>query len=404
MRTRIGWPAPANQSATTPAARAEKPDRYAQLDSLRGLAALTVVAEHCIRIDPGVFRTISPTLDWAVNATPLRIFWAGGNAVLLFFVLSGFVLALQVTRGLPYLSFAVHRVFRLQVPYIVSISGAMFLAWWAVGRGPRLSPWFNAVWAHGPTWQDALTQWSLVGHFDPMAFNPPVWSLVQEMRISLLFPLLVLFCMKVGRRSVIAIPFLFALGSGLEHLLLRWPLAADLSATLLYVPLFVVGILVANDRQRLVFLTRRLRPALTVVVAVLAVILYTYPFWFQPRARLPHLWVIDTTLVAAGATGFIVLVLSTPRLARWLVIPPFRWLGRISYSLYLTHVLVLLAIVHAFGGHVALPLLLGAGLVASLLVGDLFHRVVERPALLLGRRLSRSLIRRRPSGDAQRAA
>ena len=69
--------------------------RYPQLDSLRGLAALTVVFEHCLRIDPWLLQGISPWLEWAAQSTPLHILWAGGNAVLLFFVLSGLVLTLR---------------------------------------------------------------------------------------------------------------------------------------------------------------------------------------------------------------------------------------------------------------------------------------------------------------------
>jgi peptidoglycan/LPS O-acetylase OafA/YrhL len=367
-------------------------NRYPQLDSLRGLAALTVVAEHCMRIDPGGFRRVSPGLDWAFTSTPLHLFWAGGNAVLLFFVLSGFVLALQVRGGISYVPFVVHRLFRLQIPYLVAITVAMGLSWWAAGRGPYLSAWFNAIWTKGPTLSDVLMNWSLIGHFDLWSFDPPVWSLVHEMRISLIFPLLAFFCFRYGWRSIMTVPFILLGAPGILLLPHWWSWAFDLSATFLYVPLFVVGILVASDRERIVRFTGRLRLTMIGLTAAMALLLYTYPFWFQTGSKLLHLWVIDTSFITLGATYFIVLTLSIPRLAGWLTAAPLRWLGRISYSLYLTHVLVLLGIVHALSGVIALPVLLLIGVAGSLVAADLFHRGVERPALRMGRRLSTSLM------------
>jgi len=68
-------------------------DRFEQLDSLRGLAALSVVVNHFLNILPGIFD--NPNDFWFLKYTPLHLFWAGHEAVIFFFVLSGFVLSLQ---------------------------------------------------------------------------------------------------------------------------------------------------------------------------------------------------------------------------------------------------------------------------------------------------------------------
>lgn len=366
--------------------------RYPQLDSLRGLAALTVVFEHCLRIDPWLLQGISPWLEWAAQSTPLHILWAGGNAVLLFFVLSGLVLTLQVERGLSYVAFAVHRFFRLQVPYIAAITLAMALSWWAVGHGPQLGAWFTSIWRHRPSLLEALNQWSLVGHFDPMAFNPPVWSLVHEMRISLIFPALVIGCRRFGWRTIVAMPLIIAGASALEHLLQRSSLAVDFSATVLYVPLFMLGILLARDRQRIAALVEGFHPTIAALVGAVGLLCYTYPFWVLPGVRLLHPWAADTAMVTVGAAAFIALALGHRPLAGWLMTAPLRQLGRISYSLYLTHVLVLLGLIHLFFGVLPLALLLLIGVAASLLSAQLFYRLVEQPALALGRRLSSTLM------------
>src|SRR5258708_1451464 len=79
-------------------------DRIGSLDALRGLAALTVVVQH-------VLSTYGTIHSWDIAAeqhqigpflatrTPLGIFYAGDAAVILFFTLSGFVLALPFLSG-----------------------------------------------------------------------------------------------------------------------------------------------------------------------------------------------------------------------------------------------------------------------------------------------------------------
>src|SRR5947209_5678086 len=68
------------------------PDRYIELDSLRGLAALTVVVGHFI----GVYQNSPWFAVW--NASPFRFIGAGHEAVVLFFLLSGFVLAVPYSK------------------------------------------------------------------------------------------------------------------------------------------------------------------------------------------------------------------------------------------------------------------------------------------------------------------
>ena len=85
-------------------------------------------------------------------------------------------------------------------------------------------------------------------------------------------------------------------------------------------------------------------------------------------------------IVAALPPGPVHAVLSH----RWL-----QWVGRISYSLYLVHVPLLLAAVIVL--HDALPIwaILLAVPPASLLLGWLFHVVVAEPCVRLGHRLAR---------------
>jgi hypothetical protein len=81
----------------------DKPSgRLPSLDGLRGVAALIVVVHHTLLTVPSL--SVAYFLDgpaavrgskaWWLSWTPLHLIWAGGEAVIVFFVLSGFVLAL----------------------------------------------------------------------------------------------------------------------------------------------------------------------------------------------------------------------------------------------------------------------------------------------------------------------
>jgi Predicted acyltransferases len=79
-------------------------ERIASLDGLRGIAALTVVLHHVVLAsvpslaDAFKNQSVHGGLGWAMLYTPLHIVWAGPEAVCVFFVLSGYVLALPYLR------------------------------------------------------------------------------------------------------------------------------------------------------------------------------------------------------------------------------------------------------------------------------------------------------------------
>jgi peptidoglycan/LPS O-acetylase OafA/YrhL len=98
---------------------------HPQLESLRGLAAFIVLLHHALG---GAISIGDPGLPHSIRAFGLlwTFLFNGGSAVILFFVLSGFVMGLNVdlenglTAGL-YLKFLVRRVFRLYPVVLVSI-------------------------------------------------------------------------------------------------------------------------------------------------------------------------------------------------------------------------------------------------------------------------------------------
>jgi peptidoglycan/LPS O-acetylase OafA/YrhL len=68
-----------------------------------------------------------------------------------------------------------------------------------------------------------------------------------------------------------------------------------------------------------------------------------------------------------------------------------KWLGRVSYSLYLTHVVVLLTLLRAAHGELPYGFLVLAILPLSLVVAAIYWRFIENPSHKFGKWLVRRI-------------
>lgn len=360
--------------------------RYDTLDALRGLAAFSVVVHHGAMV-----------LPWApvLAGTPML---AGHEAVIFFFVLSGFVLSLAFQPGapVPYGPFLIKRVCRIYLPYLVSVLvAAAACAWLARGPMPELSVWFNLSWP--PLDAKGLVDHVLfVRSFQNNTLNPVIWSLVHEMRISLVFPLLMAVVLRWRWQAVLGLGLALSIAStGLGTLAqARLGYRIDYFETMHYTLMFLAGALLARHGQALAAHYRRLAPAGRAALVAVAVALYFGSQAVQGSLAGRH-WifesllsplVINDWLILAGVAIGMVAVTGSARAERLLSRPPLLWLGRVSYSLYLYHALVMLALIHGLSGRLPLPAILAISLALSLVTAALGHRLVEQPAMALGRR------------------
>ncbi len=375
-------------------------ERYPALDALRGLAAATVVLHHFLVVSPEWWDESYHSDFWVLKYTPLHVFWAGPEAVMLFFVLSGFVLSLPFYRGrVSVKRFLTRRVFRIYPAYVVAVLLAVALAATISRHGiSSLSGWFNLVWIAPVSAADVVRAVLLIDVFDPIRMDPPFWSLVHEMRISLLFPILMIVVRR--ERWWVVLPF----AAGLSAVGYAFSADSDITGsfhTMRYVVLFVVGALVAKHRQSLAASYKRLPSALKWLGGALALITYTWVYWAGPTYS-PGLTKLEAQWTAGiGSCVIVALVLFEPRLDQPLRWGPLQFLGRISYSLYLVHVPLLMASIYLL--HAILPiwaiLLVAGALVLG--VATSVHRWVELPGIRAGQTLGH---RKRPAQDELREA
>jgi peptidoglycan/LPS O-acetylase OafA/YrhL len=364
--------------------------RFHELDSVRGIAALTVVFHHFSRI-------CSPQVVHILDRTPLRLLVAGHQAVILFFLLSGFVLTLPYKKegGLNYRPFLLKRVCRIYLPYLGALALAILCDRQFSSRSPMSNYWTQLTWSTPVTTHLIVQHILFLGNYDWSQFNTAFWSLVYEMRVSLIFPLIALAVLRLRSRwlllcaaalSLSFFPLAILLSSTL-HLSSRGA-AINTMLTLHYAAFFLIGSLVARHLDEINRHYAQLTSLQAGAIAVVSLLLYG----FANASSLVQRFSIPPDLydwgIAAGATMLIVFAMNCRPFLSFLNSRTIHHLGQLSYSLYLIHGTILFVLVHTLLGHVPMSHILLIYLSATLLVTEIFYRLIERPAMLLGRRLT----------------
>ncbi|MDO7882146.1 acyltransferase family protein [Salinibacterium soli] len=367
--------------------------RFASLDGLRGVAAFVVLLHHVALVTPGITMTyqghdIAPTwsLIWWASFTPLKILTAGPEAVVVFFLLSGFVLALEPLRKPAYdwLAYYPRRIVRLYLPIIASVAFAVLLIL-LVPRDPSRasSPWVGMLADPSLGAPSVFGEATVLFHPPLFPINGPLWSLVWEVWFSLLLPLALALVLLVRRAwwAVALVSF------GLSWLGFLWDWGA-----LLYLPMFLVGVAMARGIEDLRALAGRISalrgaPWAWLGLVLLSLLLLVIGWIIRGRGWVDTEFAISITPEKLLGGALLLFCCAFAPGARWaLTLRPIAWLGKVSFSLYLVHVPVLLAIAFAVGAtQWWLTVLLA--IPASLLVAWGFSVAVEMPAHRLSRRV-----------------
>jgi peptidoglycan/LPS O-acetylase OafA/YrhL len=362
-------------------------DRISALDGLRGVAALVVVVHHVLMTDAGL---AAPYLvDGArptglaarlLVYTPLHLLWNGTVAVFVFFVLSGYVLALPAARGrgIDWWAYYPRRAVRLYLP----VAAAVVLALGTAAAVPRHvvpggSWWLNDHRAPGPG--DVLNDLFLV--WQPGGTVSVLWSLKWEVIFSILLPLYVRGARRVPShlllRGCVALALLSAL-----------PMPGEPGEWTRYLPMFGCGVLLAF-RPPSPWPAERLRdlPVATVILVGLTSTWLVHGLVARPgHALVSAAHAIEVLLSAA----LVVAAASRPGFRAALASRPVEWLGSRSFSLYLVHEPVAVSTSLALGGRPPGWLTFLIAVPVALLIAEVFFRAVERPSIALARAAGRA--------------
>jgi peptidoglycan/LPS O-acetylase OafA/YrhL len=335
---------------TPTGAQAAGQGRLQELDALRGLAALAVVVYHFTRSfpsDPEFLRQPFFTAPWAKHGVEV------------FFVISGFVIFMTLSRTRRPLDFFVSRFARLYPAY-----------WAAILFTTAMVQFLDVGHLQRSIYEVAVNFTMLQGL--PLTGARDVdwsyWSLFTE----LLFYVVMLSLFATGQLKRIDVYLALALVTAIAYAAAdaaigddsHWRLvaAADyLRPILSYFPYFVIGI-------SLYRLWSHANPpmAAALLIAALATVAVTLSRWQFAAA-----------LIAVAAFALVLTGRASLLRAR-----PLVWLGGISYSLYLVHNVAGRALLIRLQDAGWPPeAAFGAALLLAVLAAAIINTTVERPAL-----------------------
>lgn len=333
--------------------------RLRPLDGLRGIAAVAVVAFHFLYYGPVLYPSIGESLE------PLRLARQG---VQLFFVISGFVIMMSLSRT-SVRRFVASRVARLYPVYWASVILVFVTA---------------SVGLHGydvEIWEAIVNLTMIQSYFGVAHVDGVYWTLAVELAFYVQIAILWFSGALKGRSQVVTLYIWLTLSVALSIAVYAASvedtsavLADDLSQAFKWLPYFIAGIaaylIVQGDR----------RPSI-IVLPVAA--------WVLGSAG-SHWTGIGYTVLPF--TALILLVLLWRPLGT--TARPVVFLGEISYALY---------VVHEFTGYAIITNLVDAGLdqwlstavafVVVVAVATAITKWVDKPL----RKPIRTLIERRVS-------
>ena len=389
---------------------------YHSLDGLRGLAALSVVFFHYAILFVPVVVGFSLAhshehLTRLIVASPLELPFAGNFAVCIFFVLSGFVLSLrffQTGDNSVLASAASRRYFRLMIPaagsvllaYFLLRSGLMFLhPATLLSDAPNFLKHYYLFPAHlgQAVFQAVYGIWQ--GHIDLFSsYNSVLWTMHFELFGSfLIFMFLALFGKLKNRWVFYGLFALFFLKT--------------------YYLGFIAGIAMCDLFVTKPHLPAKVNEKVAWLGLAVSIVLGTwtidgvYPNVYS-RISVPFFSGLQLELFShlIGAIIVVFAVLKLRLLARVLETKLFQYLGKVSFSLYLTHFLIMgsfssYVFIHLLPHYGYKPAVLGAcllGLPVTFLVASLYAKLVDVPSIAASKRLGNSLLNGKLSGFSWR--
>jgi len=336
---------------------------YPRLESLRGVAAFVVLVHHAAGAT-GVLQDTALPKSVFIPAMIWATLLHGGAAVMLFFVLSGFVMGLNIdlTRGLTarlFAEFILRRILRLYPVVFVSIAFAIVIFHYIGGRHFSL---------------DETVDLLLVRAID---VNPPLWSIKVEAAVSVIYPFLLLVVVRGGNSArglilPVAISCYF-MGYGPQMILL-------------YLIAFVLGLLIPYLGKDLMAELGSRGSLLLLPVAVCAYSSGAIVGYYQLLPPSPAMF-----LQIFGAFYLVAFVIAWGDRIGWLEQTPLRFLGHISFSLYALHYPIIIGVTALFTHLSFWPqraMILLTSVPLSLLVAAAASRFVEQPFQRLGRILA----------------
>lgn len=366
--------------------------RLGSLDGLRGLAALVVMLYHFTLMFPSISRATGIDGDhaapgsvvWWLTSTPVNLLIAGPSAVLVFFVLSGLVVTLPVlrNRSFDWIAYFPQRTARLGLPAFVSIFVALVFA--VIGNAFAGAPSGSMATA----WSVRGFEWSTFVQSSDLLLgmpliNNPLWTLKYELVFSIALPIFVIVAMAAKKYWAITI-LLCSIMSFVGRL--------NATDGFVFLPIFMIGCVMAVHLGSMrswaaepssAVLIRWAAPCLLLISVVLLTLHANVWSVLPDKGRMQE-WAVYVQFL--GAAGLVLVCAIWRPISKLLTTRICRWLARVSFSLYLIHVPVLVLVDKIIGPNQEV-LTVSISTVVALILAEIFCRFVEQPLHIASRKI-----------------
>lgn len=361
--------------------------RLIYLDSARGFAALSVITFH-------FFFAVFGLQLRSQCSNVSHFFWYGEADVIFFFIHSGFILAYSYTGKvtklsvLYYIRFLLERIFRIYPLFLI----VLLLSFIAINNTPvylyaKDDAYVGLFWNNNPSLKDFFKESLLVIRLPDSAnyrLIPQDWTLTIELLAGAAVPLLAFS----GKRNLIFFVLLLAILK-----------AGNFFTT--YIFEFGLGVLLFLLRQNIIDVWIKCNKLIKVLFTASAFLLYScfliFPSFFSGDVVFIDSR-IDRFIVAIGCTLLFILLISSGKLQRLLSFPILVMIGKVCYSIYLLHQLLLFIAWRLYPtffyelpkmGPALVILVYFTYLVIVIILSILFFKLVEQPMNKVGKRVAR---------------
>jgi peptidoglycan/LPS O-acetylase OafA/YrhL len=363
------------------------------IDAIKAAGCLLIVLHH--------LAFYGPMSDVVAKAWPGVVNWLydhGRLAVQFFLVCAGFLTAGSLARYESLalseaLKLAWQRYLRLAIPLLAALSFTVLVSEW-------VRPGFeHASLSAPPDWGQALAHVALMQHLlDLEALSAGIWYVAIDLQLYAM-ALACLVVLKAWPLAQTAHPIVQSANMAQQGdprrcgfwlvlvcaSLWWWNLDTDLDDLGVYFwGSYGLG-LFAWEARRYAASSRSAARASFWRMGVVLLLVGGVAWWLEPRVRIAVAWGVAALLVAVPESWF-----GGEALGRTRWRPALQWLSDVSYSVFLIHFGVCLAVNAAITAHWpdslwanALGMLLA--LLLSLLSGDWLHRLSERQSPTLWR-------------------
>lgn len=380
--------APSDLRCSKPRIDASHLPRIIFLDGIRGWASVIVFLSHAI---PCFLAS-----KYTFLKTPILIFITDGNfAVSVFFVLSGIALTINYFRTKDttvLLHLAIRRYPRLLLP--IAASTFLGVAFFKLGLfyNHEAAPLLDSQWWLANHFSDKRTLQEIL-HFvsaevfinkvHPWGYNINLWTMNIEFLGSFAVIAFCMFIYPLKRAAFLAIPGLIAI------------YFCDF-----FIPFFF-GVVISRHIHFMVQFSARTRTIERWCIGLSCVMLAATILFSTLSRNLPFDTpdIVRTETLSTLFAGLLVIAVAINKHLRALLSTPLsRYLGHLSFPLYLTHLIVICSFssflylhLQHFQSLVVCLILIPSTTAVSLLVAHAFAPV-ETCAIALSRRISRFLV------------